>query len=616
MTGRWWSQPFAPEGSAAAEGIVKQLGALSLDPLTVLVREAAQNTWDARHGADAPLFSLELRPLGAHADAWRALLLPSPPRQAGIDLDTVLDADTPILVVSDRGTVGLGGPLRAGFRPEPGQRPDFVQFVRNIGEPSDHLLGGGTYGFGKGIFYNISAVSTVLVDSCTVEDGPGRRRLIGSSLGPSWYDEHDRRFTGRHWWGDVVGDVPDPLLDDTAEVCAAALGLPGFEDDETGTDIVVIAPRLGLAGGADRVRTRHEAAEFMVSSILWHLWPKMVPDVPSRTMRFEVLVDGWSLPVPDPASTELAPFVRALTRIRDGGASRYRRTVPPRDAGGFALDPDAAEVGEPGSSVLAARPFDGPSRHVARMRSAELVVDYVESMTHPNPRLRYGAVFKASDDADPYFAAAEPPTHDTWAEQGLSGTALGVVRNARHFVHRQVEAELAPRATSGSPATVGLGRLSARLATLLPSPPSKATDGGERGRNRPEQTGVTSRARSSGSTRITDGPRLHVDGDEVFVIARVTVRASDEERRVIAEAYVTVDGAPERQPPAQAPTPSIIGWSPAHGDTGPPRAPVSAGPRLRLDAGEESDWWVVASALPDAVVSLRVGADEGRHRAP
>ncbi len=49
MTGpRWFSQPYPPEGASAAEGIRNQLGRPELDLLTILVRESAQNSWDAR----------------------------------------------------------------------------------------------------------------------------------------------------------------------------------------------------------------------------------------------------------------------------------------------------------------------------------------------------------------------------------------------------------------------------------------------------------------------------------------------------------------------------------------------------------------------------------------
>lgn len=80
MSGRWWSQPFAPEGSAAAEGIVKQLGRPALDPLTVLVREAAQNSWDARLSDGLVEFGIDVRVLGDDIGAWRSLLLPDRPR--------------------------------------------------------------------------------------------------------------------------------------------------------------------------------------------------------------------------------------------------------------------------------------------------------------------------------------------------------------------------------------------------------------------------------------------------------------------------------------------------------------------------------------------------------
>lgn len=50
MAAKWWSQPVAAEGSSASEGIRRQLGKPKLDPLTVLVRETAQNSCDAAVG--------------------------------------------------------------------------------------------------------------------------------------------------------------------------------------------------------------------------------------------------------------------------------------------------------------------------------------------------------------------------------------------------------------------------------------------------------------------------------------------------------------------------------------------------------------------------------------
>lgn len=637
MRGRWWSQPFAPEGSTYARSIKNQMRAAAhLDPLTVLVRETAQNTWDARRSGSDPEFRLSLQRLGERSSTWRDMLLPAPHLGGdAADLDRELTPDTTILIVSDRDTTGLGGPLRADRRPAPGERPDFVQFVRNSGAPRDRPASGGTYGFGKGILYLVSKVSTIVVDTNTAQAGTASRRLIGCSVGRDRFDRNDHGLTGRHWWGDIVDGVPEPLLDDTASDTADRLGLPGFGDGRTGTDIVVIAPNLDKGRSSDHPRSRQAAAEFMASSLLWHLWPKMVAGHDGRAMRFAVDVDGADVALPDPATTELAPFVRALTRVRDDRAEHYRRTIAPKDAGRFALEIDLAadattppDARERQAILTMARPFTGPSHHVARMRSPELVVDYLETVPHPNPELRYGAVFRATEDADAHFAAAEPPTHDAWIEKELHGTDLGVVRNARSFVHRQVEAALAPR-TQTAPDAAGMGRLSARLgALMIPSrgsdvpTPSSTKDGND---GRPERksggseppapgTSGTGRGRTA---RIVDGPRLHViEGEDVVVVARVAVPGSDDERALTAEANVVVDGVPERQPPLDAPIPDVIGWSPVQSSPDPPKTPFAKGATVRIAAGADADWWVLATAVPDAVVAVRIRAAQGRHRAP
>src|SRR6187401_2445294 len=57
---RWIPEPKPPSGGLAAEGFYKLLGRPRLDPLTVLVRETAQNSWDARLRNDLPVdFSIQ-----------------------------------------------------------------------------------------------------------------------------------------------------------------------------------------------------------------------------------------------------------------------------------------------------------------------------------------------------------------------------------------------------------------------------------------------------------------------------------------------------------------------------------------------------------------------------
>ncbi|MER7457512.1 hypothetical protein [Micromonospora sp. NPDC126480] len=616
MSGRWWSQPFAPEGSAAAEGIVKQLGRPALDPLTVLVREAAQNSWDARLPDGVVEFGVDVRVLGEDVDAWREVLLPGPTSDSSVHLDKVLRPEAVVLVVSDRNTVGLGGPLRAGERARDDETPDFVQFLRNVGEPSDHEFGGGTYGFGKGIFYRLSRIGAILVDTNTAAGGPACRRLMGAALGHSWY-LGDRRFTGRHWWGRVAADnVPDPILAEQADSVAKYLGLPGFADGRTGTDVVVLAADLGSTGSESypRERTPAEAAIFIASSILWNLWPKMIPDERGRYMRFVVGVDGSRVTVPEPDSfDELAPFVEAMHDVRAGKGVSYARTVPPRNAGSFALALGAADSGNTRLMIGAAKPFDGPSHHVARMRVAELVVDYLPGPLHPDTRLSYGGVFKASEDADALFASAEPPTHDDWIAKGLSGSARGVVLGVRTFIQKQLDEKLGFGAQAGGSGGQGLGELSALLAGVVPGPVALGHDidgssgpsSFSGGRGAGPMTGGGSSGGSSprrgGKPRLTGAPSLQIHQGHPYLVALVTVPADSRARIVAADVEVVVEGGGrESEPPLGAAVPQVMQWQSVAGNV------VVQGRSIRVPAGEESDWYVYATHVPDAVVRFRV----------
>ena len=221
MRPKWWSQEFAPEGSAAAEGIVKQLGQPALDPLTVLVREAAQNSLDAsRDDADTVEFSVTIRSLGMAAETWRRHLGVGSDDVSGLDISGHLASDSVIMIISDRNTCGLGGPLRANLSASAERRSDFVQFLRNVGEGRDLEHAGGTYGFGKGILYRLSSCRAILVDTLAEGGRAEDRRMMGAALGESWVRD-GKRYTGRHWWGEIAEDgIPDPLLGVAAQVLA------------------------------------------------------------------------------------------------------------------------------------------------------------------------------------------------------------------------------------------------------------------------------------------------------------------------------------------------------------------------------------------------------------
>jgi hypothetical protein len=599
MKPAWWSQPFAEEGSAAAEGIVKQLGRPALDELTVLVREAAQNSWDARRPGHDVHFSIELGRLKEAAPIWSQNLLPVPPGADMHELENSLLPDSIMLRVSDRGTAGLAGPIRAGVRPKPGEQNDFVQFLRNVGEARDTEFGGGTYGFGKGIFYRLSRCASILVDTSTSEGAPNSRRVMGAALGNSFYDANDRRFTGRHWWGVNVNDIPDPVLGQDAATLASALGLPGFADGSTGTDIVIIGARIDSEDeDVSITETLTSAGQLIASSILWHLWPKMLSTDGEARMVFKVTVEGNEIAIPDPREhPELKPFADSYDALRAGDALAYTRSRDPRVAGFLkvTLAPDLRSDG-----LNVAKPFEGAPHHVARMRVADLVVDYLPGPLHHDALLSYGGVFRATEESDAYFAEAEPPTHDDWVISALHGTAKGVVQHSRIFIMRELARLFGTPGSTAADGRPGLGKLASRLSRLAPqiggggateisdAAGSKGTGGGRR----------TGERRSA---RILDQPKLMVFNQTPYIVARVLVPASDLPIICSATCDVVLDGGGKESTAfVGAVVPEIIQWAPTNG------GPAISGPAIKLNFQEDSEWWVYASYVSDAVTRIEV----------
>lgn len=419
----WQSQQYPPEGASAAEGIRSQLGRPALDLLTVLVREAAQNSWDARAdeaGVDLH-FGLDLYTVGAaHAHTWRSLLLEGGPRNAEhFPLRTSLGRSSiRVLAVSDRGTKGLGGPTRADAATD-GPR-DFVTFVRNVGEPRDTQLGGGTYGFGKGIFFMLSRAHTVLIHTRTRHRGRLQTRLIGSALAHSYTEPvvggGEVRYTGRHWWGMVGEGLVEPLVDAEADEMAARLGLQPFGADETGTTVVVVDPEIDEDLGSP-----DDVGDYLAETIMWQLWPKMLPRADGRpAMTFRVTVDGQDHPVPDPALTHPVQMFVEAYRLMNGPESRQLFSGRPKRLLGVLGLHDTFVLPWTLTRAAESAGFDDTLvHHVCLMRSAELVVTYAKGVK-PQAELKgYAGVFRVDPSMDEIFARAEPPTHDAWNADSL-----------------------------------------------------------------------------------------------------------------------------------------------------------------------------------------------------
>lgn len=474
-----FSEPYNATGGLAAVGVLNQLGRPDIEPLEVLVREAVQNCWDAKRN-DVSRIRVEIAwsKLGAaQITNLRTNILVDPPPNLG--LDAAMSEGMQTLYVADFGTQGLGGPTRAD---RPGEPRDFVDFVRNIGQPPDKDFGGGSFGYGKAAFYIASQAHTIVVDTlCALPDGTFERRLLGCALGDN-FEIDGAPYTGRHWWGRLVDGIPEPLVGTEADEVASALGLPARNGrDGMGTSILVIAPAIGLESedGSDCTM------EFIAEALVWNFWPRMIdtPGGAKRSIEFRLLKDGGAVKLPNPRThPRLRGFVEAMDRMHqepgpdeDFILDRSIKCLRPlQTLGRLTIQKGPVAPADPpdrpvprGAAVTAAS-----LHHVALMRTPEIVVKYLAGAAPMAGKLGYSGVFKCALDVDNAFKAAEPPTHDDWIHRFVHDA------RERTFVKVALERVLAIcRSAAGYEVSIQalqpvdgipLGEFADALATLMP----------------------------------------------------------------------------------------------------------------------------------------------------
>ncbi|WAT98517.1 hypothetical protein [Streptomyces nigrescens] len=623
------------------------------------MRESAQNSWDARSlPSSTPVdYRIDLWTVGpAHVGVWRDLLLKGTPLSSEhFPLRETLRRETVrVLAVSDRGTRGLGGPTRADNAV--GSNRDFVSFIRNIGEPRETALGGGTYGFGKGIFYLLSKPGTILVHSrCRNDQGYLETRLIGCTLLKSYVAaeaDGGRRYTGRHWWGDTSGDVVEPLVGQEAAVTAHRLGLRPFGPEETGTSIVVIDPSLDELQPA-------ESADYLAETIAWHLWPKMISagDNPAA-MRFTVTCDGLDHPVPEPRETRpLNMFVAAYEAMIGPDGSELECKHPKRYLGRLGLVQRIMPPLEPthASRMLG---IENLVHHVCLMRPAELVVTYRPGPKPPSENQGYAGVFRADASMDEIYAKAESPTHDTWNPHSLEKPESTFVQTTFRRISEALDRLLSLGGTARPGAShVALGAASSLFSGLVGgawgiggataySKPGSTATGQTRASKLEDEQEFTAGATSGrpapvsvppgaeafgGRGSVTSGhtdtagrsplgahgngavstsrsrPRVHYVGDpyyedrsDICVLVQEFRLPAPGPQRVRIDLAVTLPGSggPETDPPLGASMPTLIGWEDSDGR-------LNTAETCEID-GSESIWRALVLPAPDTMTEIGI----------
>lgn len=418
---QWHAKPFGA-GDIDGTGTQRLLGQPDLDLVDLLVRETAQNSWDARLSTGVPEFELRLRTLSVdQMHLLRTHVFTQTGPTGGLR-KLLASERIGALEILDRGTKGLGGTLRIDLQSE-GPR-DWVDFVLAVGAPPDTASGGGTYGFGKTASYAASSCSTILIWSVTEHAGRIEHRLIASAINEG-FNQDGRRFTGRQWWGSATGMAHhqiEPVTGDAAQMLGEHLFERPFSPGETGTSILVLAPRTLFDAGDDDIDAQDPAwADALPSAIIRSLWPKLLPGQ-AQQYRMDVRAFDHENELPlvqSSASPTLAAMHRCLESVRSGedGSDLYlkrfevRSQRPKQLIGHLSMTRFRRGEDDPAADLVGT---------VSLMREPELVV---RAQLHPGNRkdpMSWVGVFKPVEVHDRAFAASEPPAHDAWAPQSVN----------------------------------------------------------------------------------------------------------------------------------------------------------------------------------------------------
>jgi hypothetical protein len=627
-------EEYAPTGGIGGEGVLKALGRPQMGVLTLLTREALQNSWDARLSPHGPIDFM------VHAWTLKPSELRAARQYAFRDIPESLPLGRELqrptvnaLCISDRGTRGLVGPTRADKLEIGDENRNFVAFVRDVGRAASAHVDGGTYGYGKASYYQASRAGTICIHTrIRAERGRFEDRFIAAGLGEQHNAVTGRkrvRRTGRCWWGQLADDgVVDPIAGEEARLLAAALGMPEFDGGATGTSILVISPELSVDTDGERTeRSLRQAVTRFVNDLIWCAWPKMIPGrsgVAPITFHAGIRENRGIEKIGFPDVTKFAPIsafvetyrfaVRSMhdNRMADPGClpiKRYRDTIGWLSLKKFGIhERQSLDTGDADSPAWVGT----PSHHVALMRGPRLIVRYVDGAPLQTDVAEYAGVFISQEHVEEAFASAEPPTHDDWRPETLSdplqkSQVRVALQKIREEMNRFAGGLGSPGAGDGS--VQALGGFSELLGGLLTQvegtgradiPPPKPPPPGGGGGGRPRVPRASVRLTGEVEHVLSDGRRA------ARLSFLVSPAPNTHHTAVRAAPRVAVgDGDQiENDPPAGADLPKVIAWLTPNGKVLAQNEQV-----VRIPAYEVGVWKVDISVPDEALVSVDLRVD-------
>lgn len=431
-------KPFDPSGDVYANSVTRTMKSQALSAWDMFTREALQNSWDARDQAsqdDGVTFAVDFFDL----DSVQIQALDKDVfghDYSGIPKleEAVRSGQMSVLCVSDSGTHGLRGPSVATAATD--GPTDFNSFIRNIGRSDTKEVAGGTYGFGKGVFFIASSVQTIVVYTRTTDEDTNRVNRLIAMANADDFSEGKVAYTGRHWWGEYAvkqtgadrTEFAEPYTGEVADRIASILGLDSYfsTDRPTGTTIMILQPDMSVEDedGKSPKDPQRTVMKQIAGSLTRWAWPHMLNvDTGMDPIEFAVSYRHEQLKITNPKEDPaLKHFVSAyyealnsktLTPNKweqrfNGRTATVAASRPKKDLGVLSLI-DLHEA-IPDQKTVVDREI---SSHVATMRNPRMIVEYYKAPESSSGK-PYCGVFIADNDADVVFARSEPAAHHQW----------------------------------------------------------------------------------------------------------------------------------------------------------------------------------------------------------
>jgi len=385
-----------------------------------------------------------------------------------------------VLTIHDENTTGLYGSEDDSSSP-------YGALVKDFGsseKPSSSS--GGSFGLGKTVLWAFSGISTVLFNSTPVNvlDDHEPPRLVGRSILPS--HEHEDgvdTYTNHGWFGlddekarSQLGRLPSVWQDQgPVEEVAETLGV-GRGDRGTGTSIGVVGFRIP---GEDLNPDPKELADDFRHAAIKHFWPaisrgdlNVSVKTPKGDEEVATLDDAPGVrPFQEAYEQLFQPVSSKLEKPGDFAKTEVELTVPeendevvdePDPSYDTSVDVVLRQLNPADSNALEeSEDSDIGPNHVARLRGAQMIVDYLDKGNVADRGKNFAAVLTAGEAQTPggevptdeqlsvekFVKRSEPTQHDDWVgskneylKKHYSGT---IVREINGLAGERLERELA-----------------------------------------------------------------------------------------------------------------------------------------------------------------------------